>query len=283
MKRGDISAVKYAIEKIAKQEGFGGYFRKGVAAGARSINIGADKYAMQIKGLELFPVEMRIFKSVALLASIGKAEQLSVIDYYGADNSATWHGRIDVTGKGFRGGARAGGTTSCAQAGGEQGESIDGTGQVGDPSPNDGGGGGGGPDACADCDVDSPGGGGGYGTAGTAGINPGDPTTAGQGGSAYGVPELETQLYHGSGGGESHYPGNPGGDGGGALMIFTPLLDLSGVARGVLILQCSMPAAVFNYLFAQRYARAPEEVASIVVVSTLLGFAGLPLLLGFLL
>jgi hypothetical protein len=44
-----------------------------------------------------------------------------------------------------------------------------------------------------------------------------------------------------------------------------------------------MPAAVFNYLFAQRYGRAPEEIAGIVVVSTLLAFALLPLLLGFLL
>jgi predicted permease len=61
------------------------------------------------------------------------------------------------------------------------------------------------------------------------------------------------------------------------------LLELEGVARGVLILQCAMPAAVFNYLFAQRYGRAPEEVASIVVISTLLAFAGLPFLLGFLL
>lgn len=87
MKRGDISAVKHAIEKIAKQESFGGYFRKGAAAGALILNKGADTYAMQIKGLELFPIEIRIFKSVALLASIGKAEQLSVIDYYGADKS----------------------------------------------------------------------------------------------------------------------------------------------------------------------------------------------------
>jgi predicted permease len=43
-----------------------------------------------------------------------------------------------------------------------------------------------------------------------------------------------------------------------------------------------MPSAVFNYLFAQRYGRAPEEVASIVVLSTLGAFAGLPWLLGFL-
>jgi hypothetical protein len=69
----------------------------------------------------------------------------------------------------------------------------------------------------------------------------------------------------------------------GVGVVLASLLDLSGVARGVLVLQCSMPAAVFNYLFAQRYARAPEEVASIVVLSTLLAFAGLPLLLGLLL
>jgi predicted permease len=68
----------------------------------------------------------------------------------------------------------------------------------------------------------------------------------------------------------------------GVGLALASILDLSGVARGVLILQCAMPAAVFNYLFAQRYARAPEEVASIVVVSTLLAFAGLPFLLGFL-
>jgi len=72
------------------------------------------------------------------------------------------------------------------------------------------------------------------------------------------------------------------GIGFGVGVALAALLDLSGVARGVLVLQCSMPAAVFNYLFAQRYGRAPEEVASIVVVSTLLAFAGLPLLLGFL-
>ena len=87
MKRGDLSAVKYAIEKIARQEGFGEYFRKGVVAGAQLIDRDAEKYAMQIKGLELVPVEIRIFKSIALLASIGKVEQLSVVDYYGGDNS----------------------------------------------------------------------------------------------------------------------------------------------------------------------------------------------------
>ena len=59
------------------------------------------------------------------------------------------------------------------------------------------------------------------------------------------------------------------------------LLGLSGVTRGVLILQCAMPAAVFNYLLAQRFDRSPEQVASVVVVSTLLAAAALPLLLPF--
>lgn len=56
-------------------------------------------------------------------------------------------------------------------------------------------------------------------------------------------------------------------------------LDLEGIARGVFVLQCAMPAAVFNFLFAQRFDREPERVASLVVVSTLLGAAILPLLL----
>jgi len=61
------------------------------------------------------------------------------------------------------------------------------------------------------------------------------------------------------------------------------LLDLSGVARGVFIIQCAMPAAVFNFLFAQRFDRDPERVASLVVVSTLLTACALPLLLPFIL
>lgn len=57
------------------------------------------------------------------------------------------------------------------------------------------------------------------------------------------------------------------------------LLDLEGTQRGVVILACSMPVAVFNYLFAQRYGRAADEVASVIVASTLISFATLPLLL----
>ena len=71
----------------------------------------------------------------------------------------------------------------------------------------------------------------------------------------------------------------------GAIVGFglAELLGFQGTSRGVLILQCAMPAAVFNYLFAQRYGREPEQVASIVVVSTLLAFLLSPLLLASLL
>jgi predicted permease len=57
------------------------------------------------------------------------------------------------------------------------------------------------------------------------------------------------------------------------------VFGLDGMLAGVLILQSSMPVAVFNYLFAQVYRRAPEEVAGAVVLSTFLSFASLPLLL----
>ena len=40
-----------------------------------------------------------------------------------------------------------------------------------------------------------------------------------------------------------------------------------------------MPAAVVNYIIAARYERAAEEVAGLVVTSTLISFVTLPFLL----
>lgn len=54
---------------------------------------------------------------------------------------------------------------------------------------------------------------------------------------------------------------------------------LSDRARGVLLIQSAMPVAVFNYLFAAVYGRAPGEVAGLVLLSTLISFVSLPLLL----
>lgn len=57
------------------------------------------------------------------------------------------------------------------------------------------------------------------------------------------------------------------------------LFDLEGVARGVIILQCSMPVAVFNFLFAAQHGRDAGTVAAMVLVSTTLAFLLLPGLL----
>lgn len=56
-------------------------------------------------------------------------------------------------------------------------------------------------------------------------------------------------------------------------------LGLEGVSRGVLIIQSAMPVAVFNYLFAQRFAREPEEIAGMVLLSTTISFVTVPALL----
>ena len=66
-------------------------------------------------------------------------------------------------------------------------------------------------------------------------------------------------------------------------LLIATLLGLEGAAKGVLILQCSMPVAVFTYLFAVRYDRRPAEVAGTVVISTLISFMSLPLLLWYVL
>jgi hypothetical protein len=63
----------------------------------------------------------------------------------------------------------------------------------------------------------------------------------------------------------------------------TAIFGLHGAARAAIVMQSSMPAAVFNYLFALRWHNNPEEVAGVVVVSTLVTIATAPTLLYFLL
>jgi predicted permease len=73
---------------------------------------------------------------------------------------------------------------------------------------------------------------------------------------------------------------------GGGLMLgvlVCELMGLTGISRNVVLLQSAMPIAVFNYLLALRYQRHPEEVAAMVLVSTLVAFIGLPFLLAVLL
>lgn len=61
------------------------------------------------------------------------------------------------------------------------------------------------------------------------------------------------------------------------------VFQLNDAARGVIVMQASMPSAVFNYLFAERYGRDAPGVAGLVLVSTLMSIVTLPLLLWFLL
>ncbi|HKT19379.1 MAG TPA: AEC family transporter [Stellaceae bacterium] len=63
----------------------------------------------------------------------------------------------------------------------------------------------------------------------------------------------------------------------------TALFGLDGAAKAALIQQSAMPVAVFNYLFALRWNNQPEEIAGIVVVSTVTAIATAPALLYFLL
>jgi predicted permease len=57
------------------------------------------------------------------------------------------------------------------------------------------------------------------------------------------------------------------------------LLDLDGVAAGVVFVMATMPTAIISYVFAERYQRDAKQVAGSVVVSTLLTFLCLPALI----
>ena len=59
------------------------------------------------------------------------------------------------------------------------------------------------------------------------------------------------------------------------LIIF---FNLKGFAAGVLLIQCSMPSAVLNYLVASIYSpkKIVDSVASTIVVSTLMSFVTVP-------
>ena len=70
------------------------------------------------------------------------------------------------------------------------------------------------------------------------------------------------------------------GFGVGILLSF--FFGFHGTARGVFILQCSMPVAVFNYLLAERYGKNADETAELIVISTLFSVIALPLILKFL-
>lgn len=61
------------------------------------------------------------------------------------------------------------------------------------------------------------------------------------------------------------------------------LLGLTGVARGVLILETMMPVALFNYLLAVRYGRDSSEISGMILVTHLAAIFYLPVVLAFVL
>ena len=65
----------------------------------------------------------------------------------------------------------------------------------------------------------------------------------------------------------------------GVIKIF----NLNGFAAGVLLIQCSMPSAVLNYLIATMYSskKIVDSVASTIVVSTFMSFTTIPTVIFF--
>ena len=66
-------------------------------------------------------------------------------------------------------------------------------------------------------------------------------------------------------------------------LAISAAFGFTGVERGVVILECTMPVAVFSYLLASRFDRAPEDVAGAIAVSTGLSVITLPLILALVL
>lgn len=68
-----------------------------------------------------------------------------------------------------------------------------------------------------------------------------------------------------------------------AGVLVVAVLGLEGVARGVIVLQFTMPPAVFNYLIAARYEHNSDQVAGVVVTGTAMSAVVVPLVLWILL
>ena len=56
--------------------------------------------------------------------------------------------------------------------------------------------------------------------------------------------------------------------GGVAAVVTIIAFGLQGVAAGVIVIMAMMPAAIINFIFAERFGRSPERVAGVIVVST---------------
>lgn len=66
-------------------------------------------------------------------------------------------------------------------------------------------------------------------------------------------------------------------------LLFVEILDLKGLAAKVVILQASMPPAVFNFVLAEKYRLDSRTVASIIMAGTISSLFILPFIISYLL
>lgn len=66
-----------------------------------------------------------------------------------------------------------------------------------------------------------------------------------------------------------------------AFLVY--ILGITGITGKIVILSSSMPSAVINFIFAQRYNLNPQLVASVIMASTLISLLTTPIILAFIL
>ena len=64
--------------------------------------------------------------------------------------------------------------------------------------------------------------------------------------------------------------------------FFVNAFGLEGVEAKVVILECAMPPAVFNFVLAEKYGRDSETVASIIVAGTVVSLFAVPVVISYL-
>lgn len=65
--------------------------------------------------------------------------------------------------------------------------------------------------------------------------------------------------------------------------LVLPILELNNTEKGVLFLFATLPPAVLNFIFAERYQQEPAKVASIVIIGNVFGLISIPLALAYVL
>jgi len=87
---GNADALLQLIEKMGKREGIGDVLADGVKVAAQKIDKGSEKFAQNIKGLEVTGYDLRCLKTAALG---------SAVSFRGADHNRSGAYAIDITGK----------------------------------------------------------------------------------------------------------------------------------------------------------------------------------------